>query len=713
MAVRHILTPLWVIIGLLAAQVPAIGQTVPDIDGQPASPGVLELEDGALTRYLPEYFAQYNVMTARDMLRWVPGIGALARDTQGFGQPEKRGFGSGGDQILINGKRMSGKSNTVWDELERIQATQVAYIEIIRGPVAGLDVRSEGLIFNVVMQEGAEASGSWQAHLWTDGHGIWKADGMVSYSDTIGDVLYQASASFRPYNPNNVLWRNDTLSTPEGEPFEYRVDRRFDDNDEIEFFAKASTAVKQTGMANLNVRFADTGFSSPRTVDRFAIDDAGDLDPIGRINTESKRDGFEVEVGGDIDIPMGKGKTNGRFIYTRKSFDRVEHNINEPLGAPSFDQSLELTDQVSQELIFRGGYQWGVAPDQNLDLGGEIAFNSLDKAVALSVNSGGMLVPVPLPTPDSEVKEKRGEVYATHFWTVDSKVVLETALNLEYSNISQTGSAVDQSRTFFYAKPRMELRYAASPADQLRISVERTVSQLDFEDFVTNFDNNDDRLDIGNPDLVPEKAWLLEATFEHRFPGDAGLVSVKAFYERIEDFIDRVAITEFRGGPGNIGNAKKYGLELTTSNRLGFVGLKNAVIDVVYTLQKTQAIDAFLGTSGPIRYEPTHDVKATFRHDISSIGLSYWVDAAWASKTRETYINLIGAQKRTMGFRFYVQKTLFSGVSLWLNIRSVNEDTRRRRDYYLPNLSSGDLVIKEDRHQWWTEEIIVGLRGVF
>jgi len=721
MAVRQILIPLWVTLlwvgGLLAAPVSALGQTVPDIDVTQTSSGVLELEDGALTRYLPEYFAKYNAITARDMLRWMPGIGELARDTQGFGQPAKRGFGSSGDQILINGKRMSGKSNTVWDELERIQAKQVAYIEIIRGPVAGLDVRSEGLIFNVVLKEGAGASGSWQAHMWTDGHGIWRADGMVSYSDTIGKVQYQASASYRPYNPNNVLWRNDTLSSPDGVPFEFRNDRRFDNNDEIEFAGKVSTPVKKTGMANLNVRFAELGFASPRTIARFSIDEAGNLNLIGTIHSDNNTDGFEVEVGGDIEIPMGKGKTIGRFIYSRKSFDQFELNINEPINAPSFDQSLELTDQVAQELIFRGGYQWGIAQDQNLDIGGEIAFNSLDKSVSLAINDGGddggMLVPVALPTPDAKVKEKRGELYATHFWTVSNKVALETALVLEYSNIGQTGSNVDQSRTFFFAKPRMELRYAPSAADQLRISIERTISQLDFEDFVSNFDDNDDRLDAGNPDLVPEKAWVLEATFEHRLAKDAGLVSLKVFYERIEDFIDRVAITEFVGAPGNIGNAKIYGLELTTSNRLGFIGLDNAVLDVTYTLQKTQARDAFLGTSGPIRYKPTHDVKATFRHDISSIGLSYWIDAAWASKTHETYIRIVGEQKRTMGFRFYVQKTLFAGVSFWLNIRSVNEDTNRFRNYYTPNVSTGVVAFNEARHQWWTSEFIFGLRGVF
>ena len=714
MLVKHILTSAGLAILLGTTSLSGWAQTGAPSPAEAASNnGVIELEDGALTQYLPAYFAQYNSITARDMLRWVPGIGDLTRDTQGMGATDKRGFGSGGDQVLINGKRMSGKSNTIWDELERVQAKQVERIEVIRGAIAGLDVRSEGLIFNVVLKEGAAASGSWQVHAWTDGKGTWRTDGMISYSDTIGNVQYQASASIRPYNSANVLWRESTRSTPDGTPFEHRLDRRFDDNDEIEFVGKVSMPVKKTGSTNLNIRLAETGFESPRTVAISGIDAEGALHPLETIVTDSVRDGFEVEVGGDIEVPVGPGNLNGRFIYTRKSFDRLERNTSESLGGDAADLSLELTDQIAQELIFRGGYQWALNKEHSLDIGAEVAFNSLDKSVALDVNVDGVLESVDLPTPDSKVKEKRGEFYVTHFWTVSEKIALETVLNMEYSNIGQVGSAVDQSRSFFYAKPRLELRYAVSASDQLRVSVERTASQLDFEDFVANFDNDDDRLDAGNPNLVPEKAWVLNATYEHRLPKDAGLASLKLFYENIDDFIDRIVVTPTTDGPGNIGNAKKYGVEVTTSNRLDFIGLDNAVLDLTYVIQKTRVHDAFLGAAGPIRSKPTHHLKGTYRHDISSIGLSYWIDFEWFSRTNSNLINLRGFNKRHMGARLFIQQKLFDGVSLWANWRSINEDTYRHRDYFTTNVAAGDLSFTEQRHQWWNHEFIVGLRGVF
>ena len=68
--------------------------------------GVWTSPDGAIVTYEASFFDVYTVVSAADMLRWVPGGAALLPDNRrgGFRQ-EKRGFGSGGDQVLINGKR--------------------------------------------------------------------------------------------------------------------------------------------------------------------------------------------------------------------------------------------------------------------------------------------------------------------------------------------------------------------------------------------------------------------------------------------------------------------------------------------------------------------------------------------------------------------------------------------------------------------------------
>ena len=86
--------------------------------------GVWTSPDGATVTYEASFFEPYQTVTAADMLRWVPGGAALLPDNRrGGNQSEKRGFGSGGDQILINGKRLSGKSNDIGSAMQRIQAS--------------------------------------------------------------------------------------------------------------------------------------------------------------------------------------------------------------------------------------------------------------------------------------------------------------------------------------------------------------------------------------------------------------------------------------------------------------------------------------------------------------------------------------------------------------------------------------------------------------
>ena len=130
-------------------------------------------------------------------------------------------------------------------------------------------------------------------------------------------------------------------------------------------------------------------------------------------------------------------------------------------------------------------------------------------------------------------------------------IALESGLNFEYSKIEQTGIDVENARSFTYIKPRFDLRWDRNNMTQLRGSLERTISQLDFGDFVATFDSEDDQVDAGNPDLEPEKAWAYTFTYERRLADDAGVLEAQAFYNDIEDHIDKVAATTVTRQPSS------------------------------------------------------------------------------------------------------------------------------------------------------------------
>jgi outer membrane receptor for ferrienterochelin and colicins len=99
--------------------------------------------------YDQAFFAAYNVNNAEDMLRLIPGVPAILDDRA---QQQERGFGSGGAQVLINGRRFPGKANEITTNLRRIAPQNVERVELIRGVSRDVAVQSEGLLVNLIRE---------------------------------------------------------------------------------------------------------------------------------------------------------------------------------------------------------------------------------------------------------------------------------------------------------------------------------------------------------------------------------------------------------------------------------------------------------------------------------------------------------------------------------------------------------------------------------
>ena len=82
------------------------------------------------------YFQKFNITNAADAIKRIPGVenlssGNSSANYEPGGNNKKRGFGSSGTQILINGERQSSKSNNIIKTLERIKAESLIKIEVI------------------------------------------------------------------------------------------------------------------------------------------------------------------------------------------------------------------------------------------------------------------------------------------------------------------------------------------------------------------------------------------------------------------------------------------------------------------------------------------------------------------------------------------------------------------------------------------------------
>ena len=138
-----------------------------------------------------------------DMLDRIPGItvarGGGPGPRGGPGSGGGRGLGAGGDQILINGRRIAGKENEGGDQLSRIPSSQVDYIEIIRGTSGDLDVRGGTQVINIVLLE-SESSASYAYEINMDHlqDGTNRPGAKFSVTGQRGDLSYFLSAEREP-----------------------------------------------------------------------------------------------------------------------------------------------------------------------------------------------------------------------------------------------------------------------------------------------------------------------------------------------------------------------------------------------------------------------------------------------------------------------------------------------------------------------------------
>lgn len=701
--------------------------------------------------YNENYFVEFKPITLHDMLRSVPGTAALlAQADEELTGRRVRGFGSSGDQILIDGKRIAGKTNSLGLQLKRIQATSVSHIELIRGTKAGLDVQSEGLIVNVILRENASKSNT----AWTVG-GEYVDGGTVNplvkvtHTGEINRIKYSIGVDAALTERRRNF--DDNFFFAGGAQFQDNILLNVDDREKafvnggIEYNAENGDVLRLNGQLefdgndlmetdNRNHLLANT-----ETIGGVDIDFANG-DTFQRVRTQTHRP-FHWEFGGDYQHRFenaGLLKTLFVINHGKHDFDNIfEGALN---GAALANTSGNLAKRTHGEKILRSSLTTTFAKAHTVEIGGEVAINDVGVGnTRKSVDLNGDLQLVSASISDTAVQEIRYEAFASHNWAIANNISLQSSLNAEWSKITQTDeldtSVPEFSRNFFYIKPRMNLRYDLDKQNQIRVTAERKISQLDFGAFGQSFDAEDDEVDSGNGELLPEDSWEFSAAYENRFADDQGSISVKGFYNTIRDHIARIGVFEgtppapnninqvaITSVPGNIGNAKEYGVELNGNWRLKAFNLPNAIISAKYILRETEATDPFLLIEHPIQYKQKHEWLVTFQHDLVEQGTSYGFNV--------TNKGFSGPNGGSVGFRTdaieqwertiepkasaYVEQTIFGNMKLRFDAENIlKAKTGWDITRYTGNISLGAVDQNEIRKASQQRIFRLSLQGSF
>lgn len=648
------------------------------------------------------FFARYNLATAEDLLRRIPGVSAIL--DAGVAQ-QGRGFGSGGAQVLIEGRRFPGKSNEINTTLRRISAANIERVELISGSSDDIDVQSQGVVVNLIMKPGASIGGlgSWEVNGRFNDQGWRGVDGLLSYTKTLGPLTWLAGIERNLWTPPAMgqgRWtdrtRDEAYFYPSGQLQELRPQDWHRDHNKWIYTGSVVYDFANGDRANLNVLYQTLHITETDATNLIRYSSGGAETLRARELHVRDVDSTKLfEAGGEYTSGIGPGDLTALFIVHRDTNPTLDfRDRSEP--ARTVQVSRSFSEVTRGEDILRASYRLPVAQGQTIELGAEGARNTLEQSLQafFDLNNDGVLEPIVIPTADPEVEEARGEVFANHKWSVSDRLSLDSSLNYEFSTLT-TNYPLQPTRKLAFLKPRVDARYKPDASEQYRILIERTVSQLDFANFVPRYNVVDDRIEIGNPGLEPEKTWKYEIGYERRLPQDGGLLEARAFYSDIGDAIDKVPLRDSVGAlvsaAGNIDKARLYGIEAKASLRLGFVGLRDAVLSLRALRQWSEVTDPFTGRTRNLGSDRGYNFDIGFRHDITRIGTAYGFNYKNNGR-RSINSDLLVTEyfKLEPTLEVFAERRIFGSVTLRLEAQNLTGSIERRdRTLYSVNAIDG------------------------
>ncbi|PDH34180.1 MAG: hypothetical protein CNF02_05130 [OM182 bacterium MED-G28] len=592
--------------------------------------------DSTIT-YPASYFIQFAPVSVSDMLDRIPGIGlvldgATADLDRRFGGGD-RGLG-GSSQILIDGKRLAGKTNEARIQLSRLAAEEVDYIEIVRGTSSELDVQNSGQLINIVLLR-AISRNSYSAELglrhFQDG--TIEPEGTFSVTGQRGRFNYLMSADIAPgyrVEESQELSLHPDLRLNEVINLERQIEQT-----NYSLNSSLSWNFGESDRLALNLLYSQN--DPPSKLFREITDFNGVSPATSYEHERTPANSENWEIGGDYERNFDSGaKYKLLFIANDKSAGAARERFDFLSLGDTENKNLFLDNNGSyKEKIVRTSYTWNTAASQGLELGIEGAQTTQDSALRLGLPLGGVtseefggLTPVNLPNAISTVEEIRYEGFAVHNWRINSRMSLESSLVAEYSEIEQKGD-VNNKRDFDFLKPKVDFIYDISNAFQFRFSLEKFVSQLSFGDFSRNTNQQDEDKDTiaGNPELEQRQSWRYTANFDYRLPNDGGVLNSRLFYYDFDGDIGRIdvskSLTELESANGNVGDGKVLGLNLDASIRLGVLGLPQALLTGGVLFQKAEISDPLIAKKRRVVPYDRGNIRLGFRHDVSRWNLNY------------------------------------------------------------------------------------------
>lgn len=656
-------------------------KTKPDVKNQNSISLGPIVEDGKII-YEPGFFEIFAPQTALDMVREIPGFSITA--TSG-----DRGLGNASQNVLINGKRISGKSNDAETVLGRLAVSQVIRFEILDGSslsIAGLN----GQVLNVV----SEAKG-------LSGNFRWRTQ-------------------FRERLPANLLDAELNVTTPLGkgeltlginnngafrggrEGPEVVADANgnivFTRESDVRFRSESpeiSAAYNVTGDGGSVFNIGGSFNFNPTRRDDISPIISPNLSLINEVR-ENDEDQISFEINTDYEFD---------FIGARLkliAFQRYENSINDNLFLQNFnDGSVDAGSQFNNitdegESILRSELRWS-SGKSDWQLSFEGAYNFLDRTSELLIlDDNGIFQNELLVGASARVEELRGDTTLSYSRPLTSKVNLQAIFGAEISNISQDG-VNGLSRSF--VRPKGSLALSWRPNSQLNINarIERQVGQLNFGSFLASVDiGNNGNTNDSNPLLVPPQSWVGEIEI-NRTLGKSGSIQLTFEGETISDLVDQIALGPDSEAVGNVDGARRFNTALDSTFLLGnIIGWTGARLDLRGEYEISSVPDQVFDFRRSISRGLIFRYGAEFRYDIPGTVWAAGFEASDGRRNDNLRLDFSSFQANNGPFTtVFVENKDFYGLKVNLQVQNLFDQTEIRDEIFFADRRDGPISTTE------------------
>ena len=621
------------------------------------------------------------------MARLIPGLTLDEGD-------DARGFGQADTNVLINGRRISGKSNGPLDALARIPLDALVRLEIVDG--ASLEIGGlSGQVLNVVTASGGRVSGRYRFspetrtdHVPTRwGNGELALTGGGQNSEWTLRIANEQQR-FGAEGPELVVDGTGQLLDRRTERVVDRIDRP-GVSGSVSHKRQNGGVWNLTGEANGNLfRASESSVRAPAVGD------------VGERKLRETEDEFNFEVGADYEFDLGAGRL--KLIGLHRFEDspteaRVtfEFANGQPATGSVFKRQADEAETVLRSeytvRLLGGDWQWSIEGAQNyLDIDSEF-FNQ---------DAGGELVPVALPGASARVEEDRVESTLSYGRSLARNVQVQASAGAEYSRISQSGE-FGQTRDFVRPKGFVSLNWRANDRLDLSLQLERRVGQLNFSDVIASVNVNQGRVNVSNSNLVPPQSWLFSVQMQQAL-GAYGSITLGGFYEDISDIVDLVPVSDGAGvqgqAPGNIDSASRYGASVNATLLFDGVGWKGGRLDVEAQYTDSRVRDPLLGNRRQISDDDHLEYDIVVRQDFPNSRWAAGIEMFYREDTPLVRLDETSLFRPSRAFtRVFVENKNLFGATLRASVANLNDRGNIFSRTLFADRSAGDVRVRERR----------------